>query len=414
MNSYRLLRHRPFRRMLAAHFLSGIGDWFNSVAILSLLLQLTGTSMAVGVTLALRTLPFLLFGPLGGKLADRFSRKRILMICDVARALIALSFLLISSKGDIWIAYAGTFALIAFSAVYQPARAAMIPQIVPKEDVAAANALEQSVLGTVMAIGSLVSGVVTSLWGPGFAFVCNALSFVASALLIMGVPLAHDRTHPPDSSATDAPSPTFRELLPLFRQAPLVPLILAFSLLWPVGGGIANVLISVYAYQEFHAGDAGIGLLYGAIGVGFLVGGLLSDTLQRWPFHMAAVGMTAEGIAHLLISAAPSLYSAAALFCLSTVAGGMGNASLQTLLMQRVPNHYLGRVFALEGTFSGVVIGCSMLAGGWLLTMFPPRTLGWISGLFITLISLAIGLALLRLQRREQKRPTPARGVGVS
>jgi predicted MFS family arabinose efflux permease len=396
MKMARLFQSAHYRRWAAANFLSGIGDWFNSVAVLSLLLEITGSAMAVGITLALRTLPYLLFGPVGGILADRFSRKTVMVICDLVRAVIALSFLWVGSAGDLWIAYAGTFALIAFSALYNPSRMAAIPQLVGREDVPLANALEQSVFGVVMAIGSMAGGIVTGWWGTDVAFVFNSLSFLASGLLIATIPLREQPRQESKTAGEPAGQSSYRALLPLFRQAPIVPLVLVFSLLWPIGGGIVNVLISVYAYQVFDAGKAGIGLLYFSIGVGFLLGGALASRFLQKPHRFAAISFTVEGAAHLLASFASSIVTAALFFSLSTVAGGVGNACLQTLLMQNVPSRFQGRVFALEHTLSSVVIGLSMLAGGWLLAFSPPRVLGFASGLLITLMSLAIGAAIWR------------------
>ncbi len=84
-----------YRRLLTASLISGIGDWFNSVALLSLLLHFTGSGLAVGLTLAVRTLPYLVMGPIGGILTDKFNRKKIRMISDFARAVLALTFLFI-------------------------------------------------------------------------------------------------------------------------------------------------------------------------------------------------------------------------------------------------------------------------------------------------------------------------------
>lgn len=148
---YLLRSQVPYRRLLSASLISGLGDRFNSVALLSLLLHLTASGLAVSLTLAVRTLPYLVMGPIGGILADRFSRKTILLVSDFARTFLALSFLLVHQASEVWIAYAGTFALVIFSALFSPARTAVIPQLVRTDQVAHANGLEQSTGGLVMA-----------------------------------------------------------------------------------------------------------------------------------------------------------------------------------------------------------------------------------------------------------------------
>ncbi|WP_253721163.1 MFS transporter [Brevibacillus brevis] len=234
-----LLKKPNLRRLLTANFLSGIGDWFNSVAVLALLLEITGTAIAVGITLALRTLPHLIFGPLGGLMADRFDRKKVMVACDLVRGFVALSFLFVSEKSDLWMVYAGTFSLVAFSSLYNPARMSLLPKIVDPEELATANALDQSIYGIVMAIGSLIGGIFIALWGSDLAFLFNALSFFASALFLarLKVPAS------PNDSVTNVPlrqaakDSSYGEVIRAITSTPIVYAILLLKAVWPIGGG---------------------------------------------------------------------------------------------------------------------------------------------------------------------------------
>lgn len=415
MNSLLLLKKPNLRRLFTANFLSGIGDWFNSVAVLSLLLEVTGTAMAIGITLALRTFPHLLFGPLGGILADRFDRKRIMIFCDVARAFIALSFLFVSSEANVWIVYVATFFLVAFSSLYNPSRLSILPQIVHREDLASANALDQSIYGTVMAVGSLVGGVFVAMWGNDVAFICNSLSFLVSGIVLirLRVPKAVDVAEQPTplehttSEETSKEALSYRQLFTMITRVPVVFSILLLTTMWPIGGGIFNVLISVYAYQVFDAGKIGIGLLYGAIGLGFIAGGLIAEFFHKRPYEVAALSLAVEGFAFLLTSFSPSITITALFYALSTVAGGMGNACLRTLIMLHVHQRNQGRFFAIEGTLSNVLLGLSMLVGGWLLTFAEPRLVGFAAGAFVTLSSLWIGRTIWHAAKAEKKKTTP-------
>ncbi|MGG1664152.1 MFS transporter [Brevibacillus sp. NRS-1366] len=404
MNLHSLLSKPNLRRLLSANLLSGIGDWFNSVAVLSLLLEITGTAMAVGITLALRTLPHLVFGPLGGMLADRFNRKAVMIVCDLARGVIALMFLFVARETDLWMVYTGTFLLVAFSALYNPSRLAILPQIVSQDELAAANALDQSVFGFVMAVGSLIGGIFIALWGNDIAFLYNSLSFIASALLLfrLNVPQKKHEWEKQNGSIDFEQDVSYNSVLQLIKKTPIVYAILLLTALWSIGGGIINVLISVYAYQVFDAGKMGIGLLYGAIGLGFIIGGLIAQRLHRYPYEMASIGLAVEGFTFLLTSFSPTIYVTAVLYALSTIAGGMGNASLNTLLMRHVNPRYHGRVFALEATLSNILIGLSMLAGGWLLSIADPRIAGFVAGLFVTVFSLVKGRSIWQAARADQ------------
>ncbi|GAC1359813.1 MAG: hypothetical protein PVS3B1_08640 [Ktedonobacteraceae bacterium] len=219
MNWRFLQEEAQFSRLLSANFISGLGDWFNRVAVTSLVLSFTHTGLPVGIVLGLRALVYLLVGPFAGILADRFSRKAILIVADFARILFACTFLLVTSVDQLWLVYLGTVGLEVFSALYAPARSAVVPQLVQADHVHTANSINQVVLGSVMALGSLLAGVVTVLWGVHIGFIINALSFLASAILTMTITLAPiEKTVKEQTEDTV----TFREVWPLLSTSPAV------------------------------------------------------------------------------------------------------------------------------------------------------------------------------------------------
>ncbi|WP_237389732.1 MFS transporter [Bacillus sp. USDA818B3_A] len=159
-------KETQYRKLFLAGVVNGIGDRFSSVAVLTMLLRLTGSGQAVGMTLAIRLIPFVFFGPLGGWLADRFSRKTILVTTDLIRVVFALSFLLVHSKEDLWIIYLNTFLMAAGEAVYSPARKSAIPRLVKKENLIKVNSLEQVLIGIVLIGGAFSGGIVAYIFGP--------------------------------------------------------------------------------------------------------------------------------------------------------------------------------------------------------------------------------------------------------
>jgi predicted MFS family arabinose efflux permease len=394
-----LRSERYYRRLLSASLLSGIGDWFNSVALLSLLLHLTASGLAVGITLAARTLPYLVMGPIGGSLADRVNRKTILVVSDFARALLALSFLFIRSADDVWIAYAGTLGLVLFSALFSPARTAVIPQLVQPKHVMAANALEQSVFGLVMTLGSALGGIVTAAVGTNAAFMINSVSFLISGLICMSIHFPNNHLSPstntsPGSNVSSSDRPFWQ----VFRQSRLVQVIALQSLLWPIGGGVINVLLSVYGYQVFHGGNKGVGILYGSLGAGFLLSGFMAHRCAKRLRQAATVGFLVEGLSHVLVSQSPNLWLASIFLAVATMGGGVGNACISSLVMQNVSREFHGRVFALFDTTSNVTIAVSMMVAGILLDHVPARVLGLEAGSLIVITSLATGFGLLRMK----------------
>ncbi|WP_172195810.1 MFS transporter [Saccharibacillus qingshengii] len=409
-----------YRKLAAANFVSGIGDWFSSVAILSLLLQLTGSGMAVGITLAARTLPYLVMGPIGGLLADKRSKKTILLISDYARIGLALSLLWVDKPERIWIAYAATVGLVVFSALSLPARQSLIPRIVSPGNLPAANAFDQMLGGMNMTLGAMLGGAASAMFGPQWSFMLNALTFLASGLLVGAMPdperrygrEATQRAVTASSPQTESGSPL--DLRPpqlspgsreaadfwqTFRRSPLMKVVAVQSVAWPIGGGAINVLISVYGYQVFGAGDRGVGVLYGSLGVGFILGGLLAPSFKRWPVQVVIAGAAVEGLAHIGVSTAPHLILGAIFILLATLGGGLANAALATLIMKAVPEPVHGRAFALNETLSNVTMGVSMLTAGVLLDFLPARMIGLGAGLLIVL-SCIPALLLLPLRRR--------------
>lgn len=155
-----LHKEKNYLRLFLAGIVNGIGDRFSQVALLTLLLELTGSGFAVGIALAIRVVPFLIFGPFGGFLADQFSRKKIMMITDLSRIVFAISFIFVNNESHIWIIYASSFVLAAGEAIYAPARKSFIPLLVKKENIIRINSLEQVMLGIVLIVGSFSGGIV--------------------------------------------------------------------------------------------------------------------------------------------------------------------------------------------------------------------------------------------------------------
>ncbi|WLR52955.1 MFS transporter [Bacillus tianshenii] len=185
-----ILKHEQvYRKLFYAGIINGVGDRFSQVAVLALLLKLTGSGMAVGIILAIKLIPTLFFSPLAGVLADRYSRKNILMVTDFARIFFALSFLFVSGTEEIWIIYVGTFFLSIGEAIYQPVRKAMIASVVHREYLMKVNVYEQVMVGVVLVIGSFFGGVLSYYLGEQITFLLNGFSFFTAGFFISRVHL---------------------------------------------------------------------------------------------------------------------------------------------------------------------------------------------------------------------------------
>ncbi len=177
-------RNSNFRRLWLAQIVSEIGDWFYTLAIYSLLLQLTGRASSVALALILQVLPQTFVGPIAGVINDRVRRKRVMITADVIRMVIVLAMLLVRSRSTVWLVYPLLLLETLMAAFFEPARTAVIPNIASREDVLLANTLSSATWSVNLLIGASVGGVVAALLGRDAVFLLNALSFLLSAILI--------------------------------------------------------------------------------------------------------------------------------------------------------------------------------------------------------------------------------------
>jgi len=332
-----------YSRLFAAGIINGIGNRFSSIAMLALTLNLTGSGMAVGISLGVSLLPSLFLAPLGGFLASRLQRKYILMTADILRVPVALAFLWVDGADRLWLLYAASFMLAAGEAIYGPVRKSSIPLLADPGALLRINSLEQLMTGFVLILGALAGGAV-SLWlGPQMAFVVNAASFLIAAIIVYGIEFPrsaeeHFAEQELSSKVCAASPQKLWSTLPALLAGSLpLQIIIAYELLVPLVNGLDNVLISVYAVQEFAAGDLGVGAFYAALGIGLSLSFLVGRLVKRRLLAGALGGLLLEGLILILISMTGDFALAFILYILLSLASGIGNACLDTLVMKETP-----------------------------------------------------------------------------
>ena len=160
-----LRRNRSFSRLYTAQLISFAGDWFATVAILGLTLDLTGSPAVASLVIVVQTGAFAIASPIAGVLADRYDRRRLMVLADLARVPVALAFLLARDPGTLWIAFAAAALLSLAAAVFEPTSSAALPNLVDEDDLAEANVLIGSAWGTMLAVGAAWVGQ----WPPPWA-----------------------------------------------------------------------------------------------------------------------------------------------------------------------------------------------------------------------------------------------------
>lgn len=270
---YALLCKNPaFRRLYVAQLVSFAGDWFATVALLGLALELSGSEAVASLVLVLQTGAFAVTTPLAGSLADRVDRKRLLVMADLARVPVCLGFLLARTPDTLWIALACTALLAAMGAFFEPASSAALPNLVEDEDLPTANVLIGSAWGVMLAVGAAIGGIVAATFGRDAAFIVDAATFAVSAVLIIGImrPFQRPREPAAHGEATGLIA-AIRPVVRFARHSRFVASLLLSKTMFGVGTGVV-LMLAVFADEVYRAGDVGIGILFAARGLGALIG----------------------------------------------------------------------------------------------------------------------------------------------
>lgn len=351
-----LLRSQPaFVRLWLGQIVSELGDWLQLVALIGLFPTHGRAAEALAGLFLVRMIPAVIWTPLAGVVADRYPRGKVMVACDVGRAIIALGYLSLRGPEDVALLYALVFAQESLTAFFEPARAAALPQIVPREALLSANALSGATWSAMLAIGAAVGGFITAAMGPRTAFLADAASFAASAILIAGVriprPAPQEREAPPDRFGLAALREGAR-YLGAHRPQALAAMVKG---LWGAVGG-AVFLYAIWAAEVFTAkgqdSARALGILYAGRGVGALLGPFVFRRIWgesvRALVRSIALGfvLAAAGLA-LLITARSALAGACFLICAHAGGSTVWVASTQ-LLQLTVPGGLQGRVFAVE------------------------------------------------------------------
>lgn len=413
MSSYvKILRENPdFRRVWIGQVGSLLGDWFNQVAVLSLLLRLTGSGSAAGIFYVLQMVPIFLVSPLAGRVVDHLPRKAVMIAADVARAGVVLAFLLVDRPGRIWIVYAATIVQMSLSSFFEPARNAVMPRIVKPESLLGANALTATTWSVMLAAGAAVGGLMTALLGERAAFLLNSASYLWSASFVYRavIPRIESAAHPAERGFVQG----VREAL----AAPaLLPPLCAKALLGLAGG--MGLLLAIWGDRVFRIGATaagGIGVLFAARGVGTAIGPILA---RRWGGTHGESARRTIASGYLVCGAffvAASLARSLPLAVLFLIGSGIGTAITWVFstvtLQQETTDRVRGRVFAAEQSLFTLTVSVSMLATGRALDHpgWTPRGVGLgLSAVYF------LGAALFELLLLRARARTRRLAVGVA
>lgn len=392
--------------MWLASVVSLAGDWFNTIASVIIVSRYTSSGLAIGGLFLARTLPQFFAGPIAGVVADRFNRKSIMVLSDILRSAIVLSFLFIDRPERLWLIYVLTSAQFAVAAFFQPASSAILPKLVEKHELVSGNVLASITWSAMLALGAAMGGGVAALFGTQVALITDAGTYLFSAFLV-----AQIRLSVPPSSEEEASTTGWGDLLAGFRYILRNPRIRFFVLVKAMGQiGTGDIIIAIYAEQLFVLGPEGatsLGLLYTSAGLGAILGPLigraLMDESSAGLRKIIQLGYYIIPLGWLVMGFAPTLWVAMLGIFLRLI-GNSSNWTYSNVLLQReVPDRYLGRVFALDFALFTLVSAIVILSASWLLDnqYSSPRQLAYTFSLG-SLIPAFIWMLYLRRTRRAK------------
>lgn len=375
-----LRNNRPYRKLWLSQVVSNSGDWFNTIAVLGLTLDLTQSGLALSITMLCQMLPAFFVAPIAGVIAERYDRKRIMVVADLLRSGVALGFLLVDTPDEIWLIYLFMACLSALGPFFDVTRTAALPSIVRDPELLAANALSSATWGIMLTIGSGIGGLVADQFGRSTAFELNALSFIVSALIVARIAL-------PKASGAGQPVRFFSDFLEGLRYIRMdqpTRVYLPGKAVWGLAGGAAVMLYAVFGGQIYRAGDTGIAILYTARGLGTIIGtlGMKLFSSSRLPQLRSGIliGLIGYGFWFIIFSFAPSLWLAAICIMLATC-GSMVTWVFSSLGLQLVVKEdFRGRVFAADTGLFTLAFALSTLSTGLLLDTIDPRVVAFIAG----------------------------------
>ena len=354
--------------VFGAQIVSYLGDWFAFVALAGLVEDVTDSRFLVSLVLVSMTIPGLFMSPIAGSFADRFDRRKILIVVSILQAFAALLLLLHSAAG-IWITFVAQCLIAALASFVGPSTSASVPNLVDNDDdLRKTNALFGSTWGTMLAVGAALGGVFAAVFGRNAAFIANAVSFVVAAILFAGVkrPMQSERTQNSNKGRV-RPIADMKEAINVAKKDPVILALLCSKMTFAVGAGIVSQL-AVLASNVFNVGDSGRGLLIGVRGIGSGLGPILGARIAGRDMAklLKVCGYAGLVFAVCYVGAAlsPFIGMAAVFIALAHLSGG-AQWTLSTLgLQMEAPDHVRGRVMAGDMAMVNTMIGfTSILAG---------------------------------------------------
>jgi MFS family permease len=367
-------RNKDFRRLWIAAVISMLGEWFNTIALFFLILEYTDSEFLLGVLFTVRMLSFALLQPIIGLLADRFNRKTLMVVSNLAQSVLALGFLMVDGPEDmVWMLGLSGLMMMLHGA-YMTAERAALPNVVDEEDLATANALDAASWSTALCIGAMLGGIVVSVWGVDAAFIIDSITFLVGTLFLIRLKLPQERDVDMDGPLISTAFANIVKGWKRIRSEPRLFRIVFAKASWNIaGGGLAGVYLVLMGADLTGFGAAfGFGLFFFARGLGTGLGPILARNVftnpNRWPSLVGQL-IIASGFFYLLVGLTLdiTLWLTVVLVVIAHSASG-ANWVLSTILTQQwVEDEIRGRVFSTDMLILSLAFSVSTSVAGYMM-----------------------------------------------
>ncbi len=367
-----LLAQQDFMLLWVGQLLSQIGDQCLLIAAVTLITYLSASPLALLIPALSLALPQVLFGLVGGVIADRIDRKWVMIASDLLRALLVLAALLVRTTGDLWILYLAAAGLAMIGAFFYPARNASIPNIVPDDLLLAANGMIQGSYILALILGPMLAGSIVELWGWPAAIIFDSATFVVSAATILMIRIPPLRNGQSGLTPSRTLWQDMRAGLGFIYHSPSLRRVLPVTGVATLGIGAVVLLAIPHLKVQLGAGGLEYGGAMSALGVGSILGGLVAARLSRWVSLHILVGwmLILAGGAIVGFAYAPTylvvLFSVVALGICIVIARGALDTMVQTLSPDEVRGRVQSAVALIVAAGTALAEGLSAFLGHFL------------------------------------------------
>jgi MFS family permease len=364
-----LLSHRSFRSLWFAGLISDAGDWLLLIALPIVVFDVTGSALGTSVAFLIELAPGIVLAPVAGRLVDRLDRRRLLLVLTGLQALALLPLLTVGGRGGLPVVYSVILVQAALAALFDPAKNALLPTLVPPRDLVSANSLVGLSQNLARLVGGPLGGLLLAVSGLRMIVLVDAISYLIAGVLIAR--LGRDRSGAPERpAAADRPGPAARSgTLALLRRRQ-IRAVAGVAFVDQIAQGMFVVSFIIFVAQRLHGGSGEIGLLRGIQAVGAIAGGIVLSWRggRVSPARLTAWSSAAFGVIELVLWNAPRISTAAPIYwILFTLVGAPGVLLLTGMVSHTqlaAAEHERGRAFALLGLAGNAGQMAGILAAG--------------------------------------------------